>query len=370
MRFSFVLFATLSLSVIATPVFGCSCARLPPGANTARQLAKSASEGSEAIFEGKVDSVELRWKLAEGHVGDVVPADFDQEPPEMAASFEVLRSYRGVEGKYVQVKTGIGGGDCGFDFETSETYLVFAYKDQSGELSTGICSSTALIAESQSNLAYLRGEPEILENNQKKLASDRGAICGHMVLDNPARTLDGEILLYRVGDKSLVPSDEIQPEADGSFCIRELRPGKYVVMFRAVADESPDLFAFYPGVIKPSDATEVEVTPRETVSHLLFKVPSRQTYTVKGKIAAFNKSKQQAAPKVMLVSAADRFLLALGYSADVATEGTFTFLHVLPGKYWAVVTVDSNGTTKWSTRKVEVNVDGDVTGISPELFAN
>lgn len=369
MRFSLVLFAAFSLFAIGTPVFGCSCMRLPPSANTARQLAESTSEGSEAVFEGKVDGVELRWKLAEGHVGDVVPADFEQETPKMEVSFEVLRSYQGVGGKHVQVRTGIGGGDCGFDFVTRETYLVFAYKDHSGKLSTGICSSTALVAESQSNLAYLRGEPEVPESNKKKLVTDRGAICGQLVLDNPASATEGEILLFRVGDKSLFPSDEIEPGVDGSFCIRDLRPGKYVVMFRNGPDESPELM-FYPGVINPSEATEVEISPRETVSHLLFKVPSQQTYTVKGKIAAFNKSKQQSAPKVMLVSAADRFLLALGYSADVATDGTFTLLHVLPGKYWAVVAVDSDGTARWSTRKVEVNVDGDVTDIIPELFTN
>jgi hypothetical protein len=369
MRFSFVLFATFLISAMATPVFGCSCARLPPGENTARQFAESASEGSGAIFEGKVEGVELRWKLAEGHVGDVVPADFEQEPPELETSFEVLRSYGGVDGKQVRVRTGIGGGDCGFDFETSEIYLVFAYKGHSGELSTGICSSTALIGESQSNLAYLRGEAEVPESNQKKLLSDKGGICGQLIFDNPTPATDGEILLFRVGDKSLVPSDEIQLGADGSFCNRDLRPGKYVVVFRDGTDESPEL-TFYPGVIKPSEATAVEVTPRETVSHLLFKVPSRQTYTVKGKILAFNRSKQKAVPKVMLVSAAERFLLMLGYSADVATDGTFTLLHILPGKYWAVVTVDSDDTTKWSTRIIEVNVDGDVSDLSPELFAN
>jgi hypothetical protein len=79
---------------------------------------------------------------------------------------------------------------------------------------------------------------------------------------------------------------------------------------------------------------------------------------------------RKAEPKVMLVSAADRFLLALGYSADVASDGTFAFRHVLPGKYWAAVMVDSDGTTKWSTRKVEVNVEGDVTDLGLELFAN
>ena len=81
-----------------------------------------------------------------------------------------------------------------------------------------------------------------------------------MVLDNPARATDGQILLFRVGDKSLVPSDDAEPGADGSFCARELKAGKYIVLFRAGPDGSPDLFAFYPGVIEPSEATEVEVS--------------------------------------------------------------------------------------------------------------
>jgi hypothetical protein len=369
-RFSFVVFVAFSLSVMGSPAFGCSCVQPPPGLNTAQQLAEWAAKSKEAIFEGKVNSVELRWKLVEALPGNLVAADIEQEPPEMEVSFEVLRSYRGAQDKHVKVRTGLGGGDCGFDFETNKKYLVFAYKDDSGELSTSICSSTALLEESQSNLAYLRREPETPERNQKKLATDRGALCGHLVLDNPARANEGQILLFRIGDKSLVPSDEIEPESDGSFCARDLRPAKYILVFRGGPDESPDLFAFYPGVIKPSEAAEVEVAPRQTVSHLLFKVPSRQTYTVGGKISAFNKSTRQVEPKVMLLSAADRFLLALGYSADVAADGAFVLHQVLPGRYWAVVTVDSDGTTKWSTRKVEVNVDGDVSDLNLELFAN
>src|SRR5260370_33070493 len=93
----------------------------------------------------------------------------------MEASFEVLRSYRGVDSKHVRVRTGIGGGDCGFNFETNEMYLVFAYKDDSGELSTGICSSTAFIAESQANLAHPPGEPENSGGNPEKFATDAGA---------------------------------------------------------------------------------------------------------------------------------------------------------------------------------------------------
>jgi hypothetical protein len=370
MRFSFVLSAAFFLSVVGAPVFGCSCVKVPPGVNTAQHLAEWAAKGQDAIFEGKVEGLELRWKFVEARIGDLVSADIEQEPPEMEVSFDVLRSYRGAEDKHVKVRTGLGGGDCGFDFETTKIYLVFANKDDSGELSTGICSPTALLEESRSNLAYLRGELEIPESNQKKFATDRGALCGQLVLDNPAGTTDSQILLFRVGDKSPVPSDEIEPGADGSFCARDLKPAKYLLLFKHGPDESPDSFAFFPGVVKLSEATEVEVAPGETVSHLLFKVPSRQTYTVGGRISGFNKSKRQAAPKVMLVSAADRFLLALGYSADVATDGTFTLPHVLPGKYWAAVMVDSDSTTKWSTRKVEVNIDADITGLSLELSAN
>jgi hypothetical protein len=370
MRFSLVLFGALALSVIGSPVFGCSCRQPPPGTNTAQQLAEWAANGKEAIFEGKVESVELRWKFLEARAGDLVPADIEQEPPEMEVSFDVSRPYRGAVDKRVKVRTGLGGGDCGFDFETSKKYLVFAYQDDSGQLSTGICSSTALLEESRSNLAYLRGEPEIPESNRKKLATDMGALCGQLVLDNPARMSDGQILLFRIGDKSLVPSDEIEPGADGSFCARDLRPAEYLLLFRDGPDESPDLFAFYPGVIKPSEATHVEVAPGETVSHLLFKVPSRRTYTVSGKISSFNESKRRAKAKAMLLSADDWFLLALGYSADVAEDGTFVVRQVLPGKYWALVTLDSDGTTKWSTRKAEVNVDGDVTRLSLELLAD
>src|SRR5260370_16101826 len=126
----------------------------------------------------------------------------------MEVSFEVLRPYRGAEDKHVKVRTGLGGGDCGFDFETSKKYLVFAYQDDSGELSTGICSSTALLEESESNLAYLRGEPEIAERDQQKLVADTRALCGRLILDNPARATDVQILLIRTGSKSLVPSDE------------------------------------------------------------------------------------------------------------------------------------------------------------------
>ena len=367
MRFPFIALTLISLFPIGRPALGCTCAPPPPGMNTPEELSKWNAQGTAAVFEGKVESAELKWKLVEAPVGSVVPADMDQDPPEMEVHLQVLRAYEGANEKRVRVRTGLGGGDCGFDFQTGKEYLVYAYKDTAGELSTGICSSTALLKDSNANLRELRGGAGPAESAGDALATQRGGLCGNLILDDPNQASQGQILLFKAGNSSPIPSEETEPGADGSFCANDLRPGSYLLLFKDSADESPNLFGFFPGVVKPSEATELEVKAGETVSHLLFKVPNPQKYSVRGKITAFDEFKRQAAPKVVLMSPHKR-LLVMGYSAEVSSDGTFAVSHVLPGTYWAVVTVEADSTAKWSTRKVEVSVGGDVSGLALELF--
>jgi hypothetical protein len=367
MRFPFVVPIIFALTVGSAPAFGCKCAPPPPALKTARELAEWNAKGAEAIFEGKVERVELKSSLAEGRIGDVIPATVEEDPPVMQVSFQVSRAYRGAPQKHLKLKTGLGGGDCGFDFEVGKRYLVYASTDDAGQLSTGICTGTALLEESHGNLGYLRGDPVISDVSEKKVAIETGRLCGQLVLDNSIRSTDGQVLLFRAGNKSPIPSDEAEPENDGSFCVTVV-PGKYFLLFKDGSEESPKLFAFFPGVTKMSEATAINIEPGQTVSHLLFKVPVQRTYSVSGKISTFNKSQLKADPKAILVSADQSF--ALAYAEDVAPDGAFIFRHVLAGKYWAVVTVDSDGTTKWSTRKVAVDVDGNVTDLSLELIAN
>jgi hypothetical protein len=120
-------------------------------------VAKWYADRSDTIFEGTVERVELKGSLIEAKVGSLTSADMDEDYPFLQVTFDVLRSYRGVEQKNAVVTTGLGGGDCGFDFEVGKQYLIYANED-AGHLSTGICSGTALLEESRSNLAYLRGE--------------------------------------------------------------------------------------------------------------------------------------------------------------------------------------------------------------------
>jgi hypothetical protein len=60
----------------------------------------------------------------------------------------------------------------------------------------------------------------------------------------------------------------------------------------------------------------------------------------------------------------------LAYTTEAATSGSFAFNNVLPGEYWAIVTVDPSVESKWSTRKARVEVVGDTTCLSLELIAN
>jgi hypothetical protein len=55
------------------------------------------------------------------------------------AIFEVAEEYIGMQGrgKEVEIRTGMGGGDCGFSFERGQSYVVYANENKDGWLTTG-----------------------------------------------------------------------------------------------------------------------------------------------------------------------------------------------------------------------------------------
>jgi hypothetical protein len=309
---------------------------------------------SEAIFEGRVERVELKWAFKEANVGDVIPTDIEQNPPVMLISFDVSRSYRGAPQKKIRIRTGLGGGDCGFHFEVGEQYLVYASGD-SGQLSTGICSGAALLEESQANLSYLRGESIVPQSLQRHTPIEGGKLCGRVVGDD-LDFADSQVLLLRVGDKSLVPTDEAEPARDGSFCATGVIPGKYHLAFVNRAENSPTSFVFFPGVVKSSGATAIEVKDGQANSELAFDVPRQPTFSISGTVLVSPKAALPTECKVALLSA-DSLSSALAYTQEVAPNGSFDFPRVLPGKYWAFVIVDSDAASNWLTRKAEVDVD-------------
>ncbi|MCU1238512.1 MAG: hypothetical protein JWP63_6479 [Candidatus Solibacter sp.] len=75
------------------------------------------------------------------------------------AVFDVAEAFLGMEGvgKRVEIRTGMGGGDCGYGFQRGQAYVVYAYKGADGVLVASICSRTSPVEQAQADLDYLRG---------------------------------------------------------------------------------------------------------------------------------------------------------------------------------------------------------------------
>ena len=363
MRFRFVVFAPILFLLSGTSAFACTCS--PPGTTAASDLAAWRAEHVDAIFVGRVADIKVRWKLLDAKIGELVPADLEDDNPTLAVQVNVSKAYRGNQSGGVQISTGLGGGDCGFDFQVGMEYLIYAHKDETGALSTNICTGTDLLEDSGANLAYLRGDsPTTIE---KKSVSPNGKICGRLILPQAIGTQDSRVLLLRSGRGSPLPVDDADPAEDGSFCTGEIPVGKYVLLFVYGAADAPSTFAYYPGVVNEADATTVEITPTRLQANLTFNVPLQQTYSVSGAVSSAGDSALLAESKVILFSVSQP-ALSLAYGQDVEQNGSFTFPRVLPGEYWAVASVDGSGAGKWWTRKVKVTVGGNIVDLALQLM--
>src|SRR5215208_2818363 len=67
----------------------------------------------------------------------------------------VERAFIGAASGLLEIVTGMGGGDCGYDFKVGVKYLVYAHKSDTSILTAGICSRTQPLATAQEDLKYL-----------------------------------------------------------------------------------------------------------------------------------------------------------------------------------------------------------------------
>jgi len=58
--------------------------------------------------------------------------------------------------KEIEIVTGMGGGDCGYSFQSGVDHIVYAFKNSEGRLETGICSRTRPLTQAAEDIAYLR----------------------------------------------------------------------------------------------------------------------------------------------------------------------------------------------------------------------
>ena len=102
----------------------CTCA-IPLTNLTLKQQVTKAQKQSRAVFVGRVMQV-VQNPDASG----------------VSVKFLVEKSWKGSLSRKVNIFTGLGGGDCGYQFEVGESYLVYA-SGAKEKLSTSICQRTA-----------------------------------------------------------------------------------------------------------------------------------------------------------------------------------------------------------------------------------
>jgi hypothetical protein len=128
----------------SSPASACSCIESGPACQGVWQ--------APVVFLGRVSSI-----------ADVQGQE--QNPPSFLRSrrvtFEVLESFRGNPRVSADVFTGRGGGDCGFAFQSGQTYVVYASTQPEGGgsvLTTGICSPTRAVSnpDEDEDVRYLR----------------------------------------------------------------------------------------------------------------------------------------------------------------------------------------------------------------------
>ena len=201
-----ILLALAALAASESLAEACSCMSSGPPCQATWQ--------ADAVFAARVLSI-----------GPVVAGDRPFDSSRRRVRMRVTEAFRNVAVGEVDVFTGSGGGDCGYNFVVGSDYLIYAYRHpKDGRLGTGICSRTRPIGDAADDLRYLRGPA-------REAATGRGRLFGIVQRRDPAA--DGMSVTWvpvpglpvtATGDRTY----RARTAADGSFEMAVLA-GKYQV---------------------------------------------------------------------------------------------------------------------------------------------
>ncbi len=299
-----------ALLALALPAFlarearACSCAFGGPAPCQAYWTA-------DVVFVGAVVG-ESKFTVEEG------PYKF----PRRLVRLSVEQPLRGVEASEVEVATGWGGGDCGYEFQRGTRYVVYANRgEKDGRLYTGICMRTRTLAEADEDLAYFRGLSS---------AEPTGTVFGQAQRRN-YEWKEGEPYLKPVADAEVSVegadvSRESKTDAAGRFEFKGLAPGKYRVTLKV----PPGLFYETGKGEERTAVSEVEVSARGCAqAEFYFQSDTR----VSGRVLDASGKPAAGLPLQMRGAPSDTRNINTFLYAKTDAEGRFEFKAVPPGEY-------------------------------------
>ncbi len=145
------------LVALLAPAWACSCSTPEPPC----QAAWSAS----AVFTGTVidiaEPVPVQPEADGPNINRASVKRSSRSPlpwPKRVVRMQIREVLTGVDPgqREIEIVTGMGRGDCGYSFQSSVDYVIYAYKNSEGRLETGICSRTRPITTAAEDIAYLR----------------------------------------------------------------------------------------------------------------------------------------------------------------------------------------------------------------------
>ena len=374
---TFIIRRLLVALFFAIPAFAlaCSCTPPPPNLKTPLAHAEWSLARSAVLFEGTVDHIEVKGWPIKVLPGKTVPTMIG-----ISVTFTGVRVYRGVISQKVVVETGVGGGDCGYPFETGRSYLVDAWVNESGQLSNGICGATSPLEFSGTELRMLRGEPpsswdlKDLSSNSEALNSEGPPagvkplkqLCGKVLIPKGARIKSLKVFLWRAGEDALpFPLDDTETGADGSFCFIGLDRGEYLVGALDVSEQHRGFcyIGYYPGTAQRSDAKPIAFSTSKANLKIEFPLVRQSLYTVRGRV----RGPGLAGLQVMLMNTNLDAFSALN-PMKPGPDGTFQFEGVPPGHYSAFAFIEADEAITFLSPAVDIEVTENRQGVNLDLI--
>jgi hypothetical protein len=321
------------LCTVASNADACSCM----GAGPPCQAAWAA----DTVFVGQVVSIE---QLPVVRDADRIPSFLTRR-----VTMRLIESFRGVASQTtIDVRTGTGGGDCGFGFEHGRTYLVYASNTREG-LATSICSRTRATEDAREDLDYLR--------NIGRTPSATGVIRGTVRRFDPDPASGGTMETPSSGIRIVIAGNgvrqEMRSKADGTFEVR-LPTGEY-----SLSIDVPS--GFYSWKPPPVVLRDVRGCAEVTV---LIRADGRITGRVIGADGSPLAGLQVRLLRPLWYDVPgkpprDPYLSEVSEATQTNADGSYEFRRVAPGNY--LIGVDSRTPATAPGRRSWVLLPGTVT---------
>jgi len=334
------------------------------------------------IFEGKVVKQEVR----SGFLGGPPAAmSMTLSGKHRVVEFDVTRVFRGTNQTHLSIVTGLGTGDCGYDFWLGESYLVYAISGPEGIWFTSICSGTSAIEDSETSVRFLAGQkptandllsPEEYQKQYYERVQSRrtGSVCGQVLKPDGSPLTGASVELWEPRNDDLPPhrgSDPNTSSAAGHFCIENMPPGKYFLTAESNNfDDWARYMGFYPGVNSQADAVQLSIQAGVRLPDVKLATFHESVYRILVRVRSSDKARLSYKNGCgVAVDSEERNPLSYHISHTLEEDGTYTFGYIPPGKYVVTTYFQPNfeggemrpfpEAAKWKPARQEVVVHGD-----------